>query len=219
MPATEPPISTRTEIACAAARLIAEEGMDYASAKRKAARALLGDESPGRGLLPDNQEVEAELRSYLALYAAEAQPRRLGALRSLALLLMQRLIAFDPHLTGAVLNGTATEHSDIHLSLYVDSAKDVELFLLNQGVEFDVEQPNGEAAAIETLQFVVTPARTQGMPARVGVVLDILERAGLRVAPRWRSNHPGLHPVEAAGRANAAQVTSLLRELHPDLAP
>jgi hypothetical protein len=37
------PIRLREEIAQAAARMIAEDGADYATAKRKAARQMLGD--------------------------------------------------------------------------------------------------------------------------------------------------------------------------------
>ena len=35
-----------------------------------------------------------------------------------------------------MLNGTAGEHSDIHLQLFADSLKDVALFLLNKNVSF-----------------------------------------------------------------------------------
>ena len=39
-----------------------------------------------------------------------------------------------------MLNGTASEHSPIRLELFVDSAKDVQIFLLNLGAEFDVHE-------------------------------------------------------------------------------
>ena len=67
-------------------------------------------------------------------------------MRGVAADTMQALHEFDPHLIGAVLNGTATEHSDIHLQLFVDSAKDVELRLMNLGIDFDVD--DGDATAI-----------------------------------------------------------------------
>jgi hypothetical protein len=201
----------KLEIAAHAARLIAEEGFDYASAKRKAARALAGDGADARALLPDNSLVESELRRYLATFAADTHPPLLAALRRLALQWMRRLEPFNPHLTGAVLNGTATEHSDIHLQLFTDSAKDVEIHLLNEGIEFDVDA--GEDAADGKLESLVLLARAPArgvLPARVGVHLDIYAFDAIRIAARSRSSEPGLHPVEAAGRASIAMVDALL---------
>jgi len=206
----------RAEIAAAAARLIAEDGLDYASAKHKAAQSVFGDAAPARGALPDNGQIEIELRRYLDTF----MPRHAAvqaALRQLALQLMQRLDRFRPHVLGAVLNGTATEHSDIHLQLFVDSAKDVELFLLDQGVEFEASAGgNGPGTPMEVLQFVVQPARTRGMPLRVGVVIDVHDADSIRVAPRFRSTAQNLHPVEAAGRANAAMLATLIADSEPE---
>jgi hypothetical protein len=199
---------TRAEIAAAAARCIAEDGADYATAKRKAAREVLGD-GDARSALPDNAQIETELRAYLRTYAAGTQPRVLAALRKLAMQLMRRLAEFQPHLVGAVLNGTATEHSDVVLHLFTDSAKDVEIFLLNEGVPFEA-QAKDDSGAMETLHLMVQPARGQGMPGRVGVVLMIFERDAIRVAPRGRSSAPDLHPVEASGRANLPMMKTLL---------
>ncbi len=133
----------RTELAATAARLIAEEGCEYGQAKRRAAQEILGDEVR-RSTMPDNQEVEHELRRYLKLFGGEAHRALLAAMREAAVEIMQTLQEFDPHLIGAVLNGTATEHSDIHLQLFVDSAKDVELRLMNLGIDFDVDDGDDE---------------------------------------------------------------------------
>lgn len=205
----------RTEIAAAAARLIAEEGFDYAGAKRKAARAFAGDGAEARAMLPDNALVESELRRYLATFAADTHPVLLAALRRLALQWMKRFEQFNPHLTGAVLNGTATEHSDIHLQLFTDSAKDVEIFLLNEGIEFDVDA--GEDAGDGRFESLLLLTRSPGgpLPARVGVFLDVCAFDAIRVAARFRSTEPGLHPVEAAGRASITMVESLLDQTTP----
>ena len=147
----------RTELAATAARLIAEEGCEYAQAKRRAVQEILGEDAR-RSTMPDNQEVEHELRRYLKLFGGEAHRALLAALRGVAAETMQTLHEFDPHLIGAVLNGTATEHSDIHLQLFVDSAKDVELRLMNLGIDFDVDDGDGDGdrpAALERLNFVV----------------------------------------------------------------
>jgi hypothetical protein len=204
---------TAIEIAAAAARLIAEEGCDYALAKRKAVRAVLGEGDVARAQLPDNALVEAELRRYLQTFAADSQPAQLAALRRLALEWMSRLAQFNPHLVGAVLNGTATEHSDVHLHLFTDSAKDVEIALLNAGIDFEVEpgadEPGGPE---EVLQFVVRTARGSGLPARVGISLNVHARDAIRFAARYRSTDPTLHVVEAAGRANIEMVRTLLEQ-------
>ena len=147
----------RTELAATAARLIAEEGCEYAQAKRRAVQEILGDDAR-RSTMPDNHEVEHELRRYLKLFGGDQHRALLAEMRSVAAKTMQTLQEFDPHLIGAVLNGTATEHSDVHLQLFVDSAKDVEVRLMNLGVDFDVDDGDTEGdrpAALERLNFVL----------------------------------------------------------------
>jgi hypothetical protein len=147
----------RNEIAIAAARMIAEDGADYATAKRKAARQILGDARINGDVLPDNARIEDELRLYNELFLGDSQPARLLALRKLALRLMQDLAQFQPFLTGAVLNGTAGEHSDIYLQLFSDSPKDVEIYLLNRNIKFEVSESahfKGQNKLVETLSFM-----------------------------------------------------------------
>lgn len=147
----------RAEIAAAAARLIAEDGADYGTAKRKAAKQVLGNTKVRGEYMPDNAQIEDEVRIYNELFFSDSQPARLLHLRKLALRLMQELAQFTPHITGAVLNGTAGEHSDIHLQLFADSAKDVEIFLINKNVDFEVsETPHfkGRGEPAETLSFL-----------------------------------------------------------------
>lgn len=148
----------RAEIAVAAARLIAEDGIDYGSAKRKAAKQLLGVNKINGDLLPDNAVIEEEVRLHQALFLGDTQPARLRSLRKLALRMMTELAQFSPYITGAVLNGTAGEHSDIHLQLFTESPKDVEIFLLNKNIQFDVtENPHFRSPreSVETLSFLV----------------------------------------------------------------
>ena len=210
----------RTELAATAARLIAEEGCEYAQAKRRAAQEILGEDAR-RSTMPDNHEVEHELRRYLKLFGGDQHRALLAQMRGVAAKTMQTLQEFDPHLIGAVLNGTATEHSDIHLQLFVDSAKDVELRLMNLGVDFDVDDGDAEGdrpAALERLNFVVPPtASPAGGPNRIGVRLHIYGRDAIRIAARHRrdvSSEEGMHPIEAAGRANLDWVLRLIEESH-----
>ncbi len=121
----------RRRIAHAAARLLAEDGsLDYGSAKRKAARQL---GAPDSGNLPDNQQIEEALRSYQAIYQADQTRALLTTLRQTAIEYMEHLAAFDPHLTGSVLNGTAGPYADINLQLFTDDQKDVEFLLMRLG--------------------------------------------------------------------------------------
>lgn len=135
----------RRRIAHAAARLLAEDGsLDYGSAKRKAARQL---GAPDSGSLPDNQQIEEALRSYQSLYQADATRELLALLRQTAIDYMEQLSAFDPHLTGSVLNGTAGPHADINLQLFTDDQKDVEFLLLRLGSPYQ----SGEHRPADTL--------------------------------------------------------------------
>lgn len=210
---SRPTDELRIELAAAAARLIAEEGCDYMQAKRRAAHELLGDDR--RSLMPENGEVERELRRYLQLFEADSHPRLLAGLRMLAADVMQRLTLFDPHLVGAVLNGTATRHSDIHLQLFVDSAKDVEVHLLNAGIDFEVDEGDADErpAALERLSFVLS-GRADLPPdlRQVGVHLHVYPRDAIRVASRQRDRAAAadMHPIEAAGRANLTALRRLI---------
>jgi len=195
----------RAEIAAAAARLIAEDGLDYGTAKRKAAKQILGNNKVRGDVLPDNAMVEDEVRTYNALFFADTQPRRLRHLRELAVRLMRELEVFQPYLTGAVLNGTAGDHSDIHLHLFADSAKDVEIYLLNKGVDFEVsESPhfNGHGD-IETLSFLW---QNEGVHLAIYDIDDLRHSGGRKAGGR----------VE---RAALAAVIALLTAPDPDNTP
>ena len=127
--------SMRRNIASLAARLMAEDGIaDYGHAKRKAARQLGAEDAVA---LPNNAEIEAELRAYQSLYQGEEQPQRLRELRLAALQVMDLLGEFRPYLTGPVLDGTAGRYATIELEIYAESTKEVEIFLLNRKVAYD----------------------------------------------------------------------------------
>lgn len=125
----------RQMIAQAAARMMAEEGVhDYAYAKKKAGRQLGVSEN---SVLPTNAEIEEEIRLYHEIYNANEQPLELAKLRKTALMTMQLFERFNPHLTGSVLDGTAGKFAQTEIHLFADSAKDVEMFLLNQKIPFE----------------------------------------------------------------------------------
>jgi hypothetical protein len=191
----------RDEIAIAAARMIAEDGIDYATAKRKAARQIVGDARIAGDWLPDNDQIADEIREYQALFHGDTQPAILRRLRETALGWMGRLAQFDPYLTGAVLNGTAGPHSDIHLQVFCDNAKEVAIYLLNAGVQYEVSETRHFAGRgwVETLSFVTREAG--GEP--LGVHVALYDTDDLRGAVR----------ADARGRlarANAPAVQALL---------
>lgn len=124
----------RGHIAHLAARIMAVDGVDdLALAKRKAARQA---GAPDTRSLPTNEEVEDALRAYQQLYLPDQQQERLRHLRSCALQMMGTLEQFNPHLSGSVLRGNAGKYTSIDLHLFTDSAKEVEMFLLNRQIPF-----------------------------------------------------------------------------------
>src|SRR3990167_9445967 len=98
----------KEEVAATAARMVVEEGLEYGPAKRRAAKQL---GMSARAALPDNDQFEAAVQDYIALFCADTQPQELQALRELALEWMERLDVFRPHISGAVWHGTATRRS------------------------------------------------------------------------------------------------------------
>ena len=125
----------RQLIAQKAAQMMAEDGInDFAYAKKKAGKQLGMSEA---SVMPTNAEIEEEVRLYHEIYNTDEQPLELAKLRKVALLTMQLFEKFNPHLTGSVLDGSAGKFSQTNIHLFADSAKDVEMFLLNQQIPFE----------------------------------------------------------------------------------
>lgn len=189
---------TRERVAQLAARLIAEEGIqDFAFAKRKAAQRL---GVPASHHLPNNAEVEEALRTFQGLFQKDEQSEWLAYLRREALYAMRLLERFNPYLTGSVLSGTANRHSDVNLHLYTDSAKEVELFLLDRGVSYR----SGERRIQRGEAHRAVPVFTV---KREGTVFNIVvfPHHDLRTSLRGPDG-------SSPGRAKAAQVAELLGE-------
>lgn len=185
--------SLRREIAGLAARMMAEDGIsDYGYAKRKATKALgAGD----LDTLPTNEEIEAELRAYQAIYQDEEQPERLRMLRRVALDVMELLSDFRPYLTGSVLDGTAGRYAGVELELYADSAKDVEIALLSRGIPYEIDEKSrgrpDEMEAQLSLDW-------DGVPVRLSIFPYLAERR------QQRNPHTGRTPARARIEAVAA---------------
>lgn len=182
---------TRASICDTAARLIAEEGIsDYSQAKRKALRQLgLPESTP----LPSNAEVEAALREWQAVFQDEEQIERVAHLRRKAAELMEILQEFRPYLTGSVLDGTAGRYAEIDLQLFADSAKEIEIFLLNRGVPYSHATPRNDRAE------AVLVVESEDAVANL-VVYPTLDE---RISPKGRDGRP-------RARARLTAVKALL---------
>ncbi len=192
--------TTTAEIANAAARLVVEEGLDWGSAKRRAVRDL---GLPARTALPDNDQVEDAVREYIALFCADTQPGELLALRRLALVWMERLAAFRPHLTGAVWHGTATRLSDIYLQLFCDDCKSAEIALIDHHVDYEPRTVTGFHG--ESVEALTLGAMCPELQTMVGVHLLVYDLDDLRGAlrPDFRGRLP---------RGDIAAVRRLVQE-------
>jgi hypothetical protein len=191
------------ELAAVAARLVVDEGMEYAMAKRQAVK-LLG--LPSRSPLPDSDLLETAVREHIAIFCAETQPAELRALRNLALVWMERLSEFRPHLGGAVWHGTATRHSDIYMQLYCDDPKSAEWALLNHRVEYHpgtASDAHGQAVDALTL-------RLRCEPLAQWVLLHLLVRDHDAVRGALKPDAQGRRP-----RGDLAGVRALLRSCDP----
>lgn len=131
----EPAAQTRRRIAVEAARLMTESGLrDYRLAKEKAAARLGIFDTTS---LPKNSEIEDALREHQRLFGGDAHARTLARLRASAREALRFFADFEPRLVGAVLDGTADEHSAVCLHLYTDRHVDVVGRLMEHGVAFE----------------------------------------------------------------------------------
>lgn len=121
----------RQRVAEEAARLLASgEQVDIDLARRKAAARLgMRDEAA----LPDAGLVREALAERRRLFGGGRAPA-LGSLRDAALQAMDFLAAFDPRLTGPVLDGTANERTGVLLHLHPQDPDDVARFLHDQRI-------------------------------------------------------------------------------------
>ncbi|MGE8398241.1 MAG: hypothetical protein ACN6NT_11610 [Comamonas sp.] len=191
------PSSATQEIAHTAARMVVEEGLEWGPAKRRAVKQL---GLPARTPLPDNDELEAAVREYIALFCEDTQPQELRALRELALVWMERLQEFRPHLSGAVWRGTATRMSDIYIGLFCDDPKSAEIALINHNVTYDVTQVTGFNG--ETVDTLSISSLCKPLGENIGVHLMVYDYDDLR----------GALKADAQGRTQRGD-TAALRQL------
>ena len=179
----------RARIAVAAARIMAEDGIeDFSMAKRKAARQLGAGETQS---LPNNDEIETELRLHQSLFQGEEQRERVRFLRAQALAAMEQLAEFKPYLTGPVLKGTAGRYADIDLQVFADSGKELEIFLLNRNIPYQTAELRHYSGGHER-EVSVLSMDWEGTPVRVAVYWPDDEHRSVKTSPQGR-------PLERAG--------------------
>jgi hypothetical protein len=186
------------EIAASAAQCVVEEGLEYGPAKRRALK-ILG--LPPKTPLPNNDQVEAQVKDYIELFCADTQPAELLALRQHALMWMQRLQDFRPYLGGAVWHGTATRWSDIYLQLFCDDEKSCEIELINKGVVFEARTVNGLHG--EPVEALSIHSFCKELGEEIGVHLLINEYDDVR----------GALKADAQGRAPRGDALAVQRLL------
>ena len=191
-------VNLRREIAAAAAALVADSGLDYGSAKRRALRQMVLPDSAPRGAMPDNEEVDEALREHLELFDPEGHRARRQAICLAATALMEILEPWAPMVTGAAWKGLVTEHAVLHLQIDDGHAKEVAIALINQGLNFDAtEMPaSGPRGRVEALV-----GHWRDWP----VVIAMHPLHDLRGAPREENR--------AAERGNRSQLIERSRQL------
>jgi hypothetical protein len=195
------------ELAQVTARLVVEDGMEYASAKRRAVRQL---GLPPRTALPDNAAIDAAVREHIALFCGDTQPAELAALRAIALTWMERMAAFRPHLGGAVWHGTATRHSDVYLQLFCDDPKEPEWALLDRRVDYHPGEVNGWRGV--PVPALTVRERSDALAQWVLVHLMVYERDDVRGA--LKADRQGRKP-----RGDTAAVRGLLAAMSSEVQP
>lgn len=193
------PTRERQRLASEAARLLAAGGaVDAADARERIARRLgIHD----RRELPSLRAIEQELFAHQQLFQADRQPAALRRRRAAAVPAMRALAAFAPRLVGAVLTGTADDHSGIELLLHTDEPEAVlrqlvELAIPAQATTRRVRRERGATDEVPGFDFIA-----DGLPFR----LTVLPTAALRRAPRDADDRP-------LARADLAAVEALLAE-------
>lgn len=182
--------SLRQQLAAEAARIISEQGIrDYGMAKRKAADRLGIDDEFA---LPSNREVEAALQQHQALFQSLDQPRWLHERRQAAIEAMRFFARFEPRLVGAVLEGTADQHSAVCLHLFCQDPAQVAQWLDDKRIPFEVDERRIRLDAYRdaTVPVLRLSADDQAFD------LSLFDLDGLRQAPLDRITE---RPMRRAG--------------------
>ncbi|HRI67323.1 MAG TPA: nucleotidyltransferase domain-containing protein [Polyangium sp.] len=200
----------RAQIAAEAARLMYEEEVkQYFTAKRMAAKRLLGRVG-GKRLryrpqdLPSNGEIRDALLLLAELAEGDRRTRRLFAMRIVALEAMRTLVPFTSRLIGSVSTGHIRRGSDIDLSVFTDNEDALEVHLRKLGWTFETER-------VTILKFGQLREYMHIHVADVfPIELTVYALRELRFRPRSSTDGK---PIR---RLNIAAVEGMLVQDHPD---
>lgn len=186
--------------------MYAREESEYFTAKRKAARQVVGDDRTRD--LPSNKEIREEILVLAELMEGESRLRELTAMRLEALRLMRALARFRPRLIGSVWTGHIRKGSDIDLHVFTDSLGLLEDALVELGlagayrVEHKRVRKHNEERVfthvhVETgghsIELTVYAADKANYPFRSSITGKEIERAGIgELEARLRETVPDL---------------------------
>jgi hypothetical protein len=181
------------QIAAEAARLALEDRQgDPAEIRRRAARRLGCHDQRA---WPDLDQVEQAIRTQQRLFRAMPQAEAQQQLREAATNAMQMLADFSPRLAGAVLEGTADEHSPVRLFLEAETPEEVIFFLADRRIPWEAGETRlsfsrGRQETRPCLSFHAGETRMEL------VVLQPADRADPPIDPERN------RPLRMAGRKN-----------------
>lgn len=192
-------MAERRRIASEAARLIGQgDEKTYQTAKLKAAQRL---GVVDHRVLPSNEDIEAALLDYQALFGGADQHSVLRELRETALSAMQLFADFYPRLVGAILAGTADRYSDVHLHLFAETPEEVNWLLLDKKIPFKIADK----------RYYISPKQSAIFPVfsfvagETQINATVFPTNGIRQTVRVTADG---QPIE---RASATQLEELLR--------
>jgi len=187
--------------------MYARDEHEYFTAKRKAAKQILGsDRDQG---LPSNKEIRDEIQLLAQMLEGEGRGRELAAMRIEALRLMRGLEAFRPRLIGSVLTGHVRKGSDIDLHVFTDSLGLLEDALAGIGLEFTVEH---RRVLKHNEQRVFTHLHVPGLGERGQYTAELTMYSADKSNYPFRSSITG----KTMERAGIPELEALLRETTPD---
>jgi hypothetical protein len=169
----------RTELAQAAAAYVADHGLDYGAAKTRAIQERVGRERLPTQDIPDSVDIDQALREHLDLFDPQGHQARVKSLRDAAIRAMELLDEFTPLVTGAAWKGLASEQAFVHLQLFPESSKEIEYFLMNRDIAFELtEMRRGKGLGKDVGQVPALVIQHRGNP----VVLAIYDQDDMRGA-------------------------------------
>lgn len=135
-------VRTRALITEEAARLMYDENVEqYFTAKRIAAKRVLGGGANGRTIrpmdLPSNGEIQSAMLAYATLVEGDARDERLERMRAVAMIAMRLLERFTPRLVGSVATGHVHRGSDIDIQLFTDDPDAPERFFRERHLPYE----------------------------------------------------------------------------------